>query len=812
MNTMTDKLLNTSNFEKINSSEDTNYTNNSVPSLFQGHNFTNYQDKIKNKYGPSIENFSNSINLPKRLDTKGLNQTYGTTLDKYGANITKYDELSNQIQVISEDYIKRTDPNNKFLNKIIRFNTGELCYVTNQGVAKLIPSPDILKSISSKNGCPKTDSDYVDINIPWMQEYKIQGTQIPTNPPLIMGKKMKLNESCGYQGANIFVNSMLPNEPSENYVGCYQDSNTNPTMTFIGGAPPADGSLSGKYSLNQCKNAAIREGKQFYALQNVNPDTLLGYCAIGSDLNKIQMNDRAYILEKIWSSGTAGSPATHAILTKNGTIEVRDNSDNVHYTSDNPTFCNQVYSVTTNMDSGASNLTPKTTYQPNNVSITDCKTLCDKTDNCRGFVWDNQNTNDDQIKSKCWLKSYIVPQGQQRDASNRDIYVKTTNTDNCKYVLDMLDNGNMTIHRGEPYAKNNLFVWSTKTENKADQENKKYLASKGKYGVPFLKTNQMLFKNDWISSNNGSILLRMENDGNLVLYKFILNCKEATSDGRKLYYGNQLSNAVYDLGKDNVGVNSNMGTLAYVDPDSQLYPYSQNNITYSDKYSSTLDNTNINGYDIAGAGVSNTSIDKCMSVCNTNKDCNAFVYNTSGSNSICIPKNIPDSVLYSSNNLDTVEDSTLYIRDKKPLNVPDGINPKVFNVNSIAYNNYNNTKQNPVNGGLANFIAPQKSELSNVQKQINSLSNELGNNVDSIQARVLKPIEGFEGSKLFYDNIKEIDSNKKKIERLEKNMPNVDNMLNDTNIVVLQENYSYLLWSILALATVIIGVKLKNSQ
>jgi hypothetical protein len=799
MNTMTDKLLNTSNFEKINSSEDTNYTNNEVPSLFQGHNFTNYQDKIKNKYGPSIENFSNSVILPKRLDIKDLNQTYDTTLNKYDTNIAKYDKLSNQIQVISEDYIKRTDPNNRFLNKIIRFNTGQLCYVTNQGVAKLIPSPDILKSISSKNGCPKTDSGYIDINIPWMQEYKIQGTQIPTNPPLIMGKNMKKNESCGYQGANIFVNSMLPNDPSQSYVGCYQDSNTNPTMTFIGGAPPADGSRSGKYTLNQCKNIAIREGKQYYAIQNVNPDTLLGYCATGNDLNKITINGEAYSLEEIWSSNTAGTPATYAILTQNGTIEVRDNSNNVYFTSPNATFCNQVYSVTPNDDTAGGDIGYYT-----NVTINDCKTLCDKESKCSGFVWDTLNNN------ICWTKY-----GRLRSTgknNQRSIYKKTTATEKCTYVLDMNNNGNMTISKGVPNETTNVLVWSTNTENKVEKQNTKYLASKGKYGVPFLKQNQLLYKGEWVSSVNGNLLLKMEETGNLVLYIFTLNCKKNENSGTPLYYGNQLSNAVYNLGKDNVGIQSNMGALAYVDPDSQLYPYSKDNITYSNTYSSTIDNTNINGYDIAGAGVSNAPIDKCMSICNTNKNCNAFVYNTDGPNSICVPKNIPDSVLYSSKNFNPVNNSSVYIRDKKPLNVPQGINEKVFNVNSIAYNNYNNTKQRPVNGGLANFIDPQKRELSNVQKQINSLSNELGNNVDAIQARVLKPIEGFEGSRLFYDNIKEIDSNKKQIKKLEKTMPNVDNMLNDTNIVVLQENYSYLLWSILALATVIVGVKLKNSQ
>jgi hypothetical protein len=46
MNTISDNLLKSSNFVNINENKYTDYTDNNVPSLYQGQTFTNYQDKI----------------------------------------------------------------------------------------------------------------------------------------------------------------------------------------------------------------------------------------------------------------------------------------------------------------------------------------------------------------------------------------------------------------------------------------------------------------------------------------------------------------------------------------------------------------------------------------------------------------------------------------------------------------------------------------------------------------------------------------------------------------------------------------------
>jgi hypothetical protein len=40
---------------------------------------------------------------------------------------------------------------------------------------------------------------------------------------------------------------------------------------------------------------------------------------------------------------------------------------------------------------------------------------------------------------------------------------------------------------------------------------------------------------------------------------------------------------------------------------------------------------------------------------------------------------------------------------------------------------------------------------------------------------------------------------------------NIDNILNDSDIVILQKNYNYLFWSILAAGTVLVSMNLARS-
>jgi hypothetical protein len=77
--------------------------------------------------------------------------------------------------------------------------------------------------------------------------------------------------------------------------------------------------------------------------------------------------------------------------------------------------------------------------------------------------------------------------------------------------------------------------------------------------------------------------------------------------------------------------------------------------------------------------------------------------------------------------------------------------------------------------------------------------------------------EGFEGllnqdiPRQFLEPVELTRNTKQKIVEQEKMNEQINNILRDTDIRTLQENYSYMMWTILALGALIITIKIKNS-
>jgi hypothetical protein len=916
MNTIIDNLLTFNKSENNDKKHDNNFNSSTLDkydnykkktqniSLVQGNNFTQYQDKIKrnieikHEYNGNIEKFTNNKNDER------LKEEYNQLLSEYKETLNKYNALTNQIQKNSSNFIERTDSNNKYLNKIIHFSrSGHLLYVTKQGVAKYIPNPEILNSISGKNGCPNTSGNYISIDIPWLNEYSIEGTQLPTNPPLIIGKNMQLNESCGNEGSNVFVNRMMSSIPTPTYVGCYQENEANPSMTIVGGKrifsknnmitngdfsqsaiannsyqyidsesrvpgwsfkaclinnsndwgypmpypngnqcasiqssqsisqsidleseaiytltldacgrdccdssklsnpinvqlyttdnqfistvynlqPPVskwttytttfsvensqkhklfftgtwkDGdrstaikniqltsSSNGTYNVERCEEAAILGGYQYFALQNADPSSGLGFCAVGNDVDNIKKNGPGYTFVPLWASNTAGKPTTYAVVTKNGTLTVCDSNGTPYYTSPNGTNCDQVYSTSLNIDAAGNDLSYQT-----NQTVDSCKTICNNTPNCNGFAFHTGTNN------SCWIKTGSLSNTSNND--QRTLYKKTVDTSNCDYFLALQTDGNMCVYKGEP-NKNLGGVWCTMTNGRQQISNVNYSLAKSKYGMSFLKKDQILNKGDWVVSADGKLLLIMQNDGNLVLYTFKSSCAAGTGNNSKNYYGGDLANALYDIGS--VGVKSNMGQLAFIDPDSQIHPYSDANVSYSNTYSSVFQKTNIQGNDIPNSAVSNVGdVNKCMDICNKYKECNAFVYDTTVPSSVCYPKKISENDLYSIKNFKSASGKTTYIRDKKPINNPAGIDNSVNNIDSITYQNYGNQGGEFKKNYLFSTVnTVQKQELSQLRDKLNILSTQLNkqlenlkeNNItmiNDVKLEFMKEVEGFQ--------------------------------------------------------------------
>jgi hypothetical protein len=263
--------------------------NVSSQSLNQGKKYIKYQDKVKKQtklnelscssgsfgsFGSSDfyvkEGFSltnNQDNLTKesnKIINQNENQSHTLTLNnlrtEYDKTLYEYEQLQSSVSQKTNQYIDRVNPSNPYLNKTIRFTTGDTAYVTNQGVVKYMPTREIWNSC----GAPQ---DFIQLDIPWNDEWKnALGKQLSTNPPLIIGTVMKLGQSIGNEGLNVYVNDIITN-PQITYTGCYADDTSAPNMKFLGEKPMTEENIiikNGDFVKPELSNNSYKYYKKDY--------------------------------------------------------------------------------------------------------------------------------------------------------------------------------------------------------------------------------------------------------------------------------------------------------------------------------------------------------------------------------------------------------------------------------------------------------------------------------------------------------------------------------------------------------------------
>ena len=285
----------------------------------------------------------------------------------------------------------------------------------------------------------------------------------------------------------------------------------------------------------------------------------------------------------------------------------------------------------------------------------------------------------------------------------------------------------------------------------------------------------------------------------LVLYTFSLvtNC-QTMADGNT--GGGVAANALYDIGK--VGVQGDMSQVAYIDQNSELHAYPSTNTQYSNTYSEMPGNDSA-GYDIPGAAYGGASVQQCETSCNNNQECAGFAF----SNNVCYPKT---SSMYPNGARQINQVVDLYIRGKTPISTPIGVPSTVNNTDTIAYSNYTNGGALSSSYGLANATSTQKQQISQLQSklnmltsQINGYTNKFSSGTDSLNNQSSKNMEGLG------DYLKDYKKTNTTIKNFN---TNIENILNDSDITVLQKNYDYLFWSILAAGTVLITMNIAKKQ
>jgi hypothetical protein len=959
--------------------------NTLTPSLEQGNVLKKYQTKIIQNTKKKINNIQeNKIkdNQFKKLHKEGYKNLHisddGLTTQsisvlkntsyqnndesflkkKYNYFLKQYNNLVAEISGDTSDYLKRTDPSNPYLNKIIKFNTGEYAYVTNQGIVKYMSNKDLL---ISKN--------YVDINLPWLSSYSTPGTVVKTNPNLIIGTPLQKNQSVGNEGSNIFVDRLI-NNSNATYAGCYADNLTQPTMTFVGGNPsqgnfikngdfsqpqlssntysliksssdvpfwnfnaflvnssdavgfplpypsgnqcvainrqqnisqvltltasikyslsfmtvstsnntsfntiyidlissnglnvnissfkPSSStawenystsfiiettgsynilfrgtaendsttaiqninlllygeSVSGNYNYEMCKEEAISAGVKYFALQNVNLSTGLGYCGISSSEPSVTQYGKSYIPTKqitLWLSNTRNQPGNSFVLTTQGSISIINSSGTSLYSTPNDkTMPSNYYGCYSDSGDRAMELYNGGSQQYNNSQ-------CQEIAKQGGYQFYGLQNSSSGTNAQCVLSNDYAKSIRYGKAGNCTHIsdgtwsgggwsnaVYNTNNPISSYFLILQDDGNMVIYKGNNPNDIQATIWSSDTVGKQQKSNPAYAATKGKYGQNWIPSGSTLSPGDFIGSNSGNIVLIMQTDGNLVLYTFndTENCVKM-SEGN--IGGGIGANALNQLSE--VGIQNNLAKLAYVDENSEIHTYPSSNIQLKPDYIE-FKLTNSPDNDIPGASYGNSSLEECKNTCNSISECYGFVMANEGN--VCMPKT---SNMYPASDKQMDPNYTTYIKKRAPLNPPTGVSMNVNNIDSISYQNYIDGGNFNNSYGLANATNDQKQQLSSFEKQLNTVASQISqsstqfkDNNNLLSNQSIKNVKGIN------TYLNDLTNTNKEINDFSENIsPNLNNILNDSDIFVLQQNYDYLFWAILASGVVLVSMNI----
>jgi hypothetical protein len=570
-------------------------------------------------------------------------------------------------------------------------------------------------------------------------------------------------------------------------------------------------SSQGSYTYQDCQQTAINNGYRYFGLQNVNKSNRKGYCAVSNSQPAVSQYGLSTIPSKLvmlWSSNTPDQPGNTAILTNTGSLQVLNSSGQSVYSSP-ATNANPSNYLGCYNDCSKGRGLP--TYLGNGKTYDTCQA------DAEAGNWDYFGLQYIQPNgtSQCWVGNDIT-QGMSMGKANNCTVLNGVNvggscsnaiynnsTESSNYFLTLQSDGNMCIYRGTNPNDNQGNIWSTETTGKEQSSNPDVIASKGKYGKSWMPSGSTLASGDFLGSDDGKLALVMQSDGNLVLYTYQMytNC-EKMSDGTMA--GGVGANAVYDIGL--TSINNNVGKMGFIDENSNLYTYPSSDQQYKNTYSTQIKGMDTLSNDIPDGAFTNTTIKSCETACNNNSDCAGFVANTAGNS--CWLKT---SSMYPYGGKSSANSNlNIYIRDKQPSSPPLGVSQNTNNIDTIKYQNYINKGNITSDYGLANMSSIQKQQLEQLQNKINVLSQQITDSTNKFQGGAYSAerqtkinASGIDG---YLTTL--TDTNTKITNASGENGGNINNILKDSDIVVLKKNYDYLFWSILAAGTVLISINI----
>ena len=563
----------------------------------------------------------------------------------------------------------------------------------------------------------------------------------------------------------------------------------------------------GYMNFDQCKITAVNTGNKYFSLDNPDADGN-GTCVIANELAGTQQFGEGYIYNSLalWDTKTNGSGVT-ATVTNTGSLSVINSTGQSVFATDsqnaNPgnylgcyNDCSQGRGLPTIIGSGQTYDTCQTAAQQGGWKYFGLQfTQPNGTQEC----WVGNDINNGRKMGKagnCSVVNDITVGGSCSNA------IYNNNESTSSYFLVLQDDTNLCVYRGTGPDDNQGTIWCSMTNGRAYDANPNMTAAKSQFGRNYMLSGEQLLPNQFIGSTNGNAYLIMQSDGNLVLYtnQKALGC---SVDSNNNNIGKNNINAVNQINE--FGQPQNIGKLAYIDENTKLHNYPDFNRIYGTDYTS-INNANTVNNDIPGAAYGSANVDSCKQSCNSREDCSGFVFNRA--DSMCWPKN--NQMFPYGKNFNVDNNVDIYVRNVLPNSPPLGVANNTNNIDSVKYNSYLNGGELNSKYGLADANSVEKQHLDQLQSrmnllssQINGLTNKFGLGSAMAEQQSYNNITGIDN---YADNIK--NTNKKIINISGETRGNMQNILKDSDIVVLQKNYNYLFWSILAAGTVLVSMNI----
>ena len=320
----------------------------------------------------------------------------------------------------------------------------------------------------------------------------------------------------------------------------------------------------------------------------------------------------------------------------------------------------------------------------------------------------------------------------------------------------------------------------------------------------------ILTNGQYISSPSGKCRLicntAQGSIGSLVLEYSVYNVSQtqgstASTDKDNNLIGNSNNYSQYYLTKADIP--HIKGKMAYIDINNGLHEYPS--------YMTEFDNDYIEMKDFQpssmGITVPSTNESLCKTACNNDPSCAGYTY----INSVC--RKYGDAEIFPKGDRILDEGKNMYIRKKK-INATNNshfsCNKFVNNVDSVVYTSYpeksNMTAQQKCALGL--ILEPQMVELdgknnsavgkgSEIKGFINGIYKNQNNLKDTINTKSKDIEKGIAGQEAVKKQIDKYD---------ESNITNTATVT-DTELLLVSDNYSYVLWSIVTVIAGIVAVK-----